>query len=44
VITLIPDGVNAEDVQKAIGQAVLVSPVWLAIKNNVEVTVDFELQ
>jgi uncharacterized OsmC-like protein len=44
VITLNAVGVNAEDVQKAIGQAAMLSPVWLAIRNNVEVTVDFELQ
>ncbi|HEX2945171.1 MAG TPA: OsmC family protein [Clostridia bacterium] len=43
VITLNKDGVNTEDVQKAIDRASLVSPVWLAIKNNVEVKIDFKL-
>jgi len=43
VITLDSDEVNADDVQKAIDQAAIISPVWLAIKNNVEVTIDYKL-
>ncbi len=43
VITLNSDGMKEEDVQKAIQQAELISPVWLAIKNNVEVTIDYKL-
>ncbi len=42
VITLNSDGVREEDVQKAIEQAELISPVWLAIKNNVEVAIDYK--
>lgn len=43
VITLNSDGMKEEDVKKAIEQAESISPVWLAIKNNVEVTIDYKL-
>lgn len=43
-ITLNADGVSKADVQKAIDQAANISPVWLAIKNNVEVTIDYRLK
>ncbi len=42
VITLNSDGVKEEDVRKAIEEAERISPVWLAIKNNVEVTIDYK--
>jgi uncharacterized OsmC-like protein len=42
VITLNSDGIKEEDVQKVIEQAEAISPVWLAIKNNVEVTIDYK--
>lgn len=42
VITLNSDGVNTEDVQKSIDQVASISPVWIAIKNNVQVTIDYK--
>jgi uncharacterized OsmC-like protein len=42
-ITVNADGVSEADIQKAIDQVANISPVWLAIKNNVEVTIDYKL-
>ncbi|MBP7402045.1 MAG: OsmC family protein [Clostridia bacterium] len=44
VITLNADGVKEEDVRKSIALAESISPVWIAIKNNVEVSIDYILQ
>jgi len=44
VITLNADGIKEEDVRKAITLAESISPVWIAIRNNVEVSIDYILQ
>lgn len=42
-ITVETDNAADEDVEKAILQAEKISPVWLAIKNNVEVGYQYEI-
>lgn len=42
-ITVETDNASDEDVEKAILQAEKISPVWLAIKNNVEVGYQYEI-
>ena len=42
-ITIETDDVNEEDIQKVISLAEQISPVWLAIKNNVEVENHYEI-
>ncbi len=42
-ITVETEDANEEDIQKALSLAEQISPVWLAIKNNVEVENHYEI-
>lgn len=37
------DNINAEDMEKILNVASNISPVWLAVKNNVEVTAKYNI-
>ncbi len=41
--TIESDDVNEEDIQKVISLAEQISPVWLAIKNNVKVEYQYQI-
>ncbi len=43
-ITVSSDDVTKEDMQTVLQQAEAISPVWIAIKNNVSVQTSFELR
>lgn len=42
-ITVETDNAADEDIEKAIFQAEKISPVWLALKNNIEVAYQYEI-